>query len=269
MNTRESAFLGSDFSRFLSGVSFRFVRPDTPLPVSRRALRRSLARIRETGRPGLLSHIGTLLEFLNTVIPNDGRSTKRMLMKLCSIPRMSTVAVAAIINQAVACMPEGHVAVNVGVWHGFTFLAALVNNHDKTCVGVDNFATFGGPREAFLERLQAYRSASHLFYDMDYQMYFAQVHSGPIGFYLYDGNHDYVNQLRGLEVAEPFFAEGCIVMVDDTNWSAPRRAVADFMARRPDEYRLLLDVKTRSNCHPTFWNGLTVFQKTALVHLPG
>lgn len=263
MTSSGSPFPAVDFNEFLAGVAFRFVKPDTPLPVSARALRKSLAHIRETGRPGWLSRLGTLLEFVNTVIPDDGRGTKRALMRLCSMPRMSTLAVAAIINRAVARMPEGHRCVNVGVWHGFTFLAALVNNPDKTCIGVDNFATFGGPREAFLQRFQKSRTPNHYFFDMDYEEYFAKVHQGPIGFYLYDGNHDYANQLRGLEIAEPYLAAGCIVMVDDTNWSPPHRAVEDFLARRPDEYRLLLDARTRSNCHPTLWNGLMVFEKIA------
>jgi len=149
-----------DFNEFLAGVSFRFVKPDTPLPISARALRNGLAHIRETGRPGWLSRLGTLLELVNTVIRDDGRGTKRALMRLCSMPRMSTLAVAAIINQAVARMPEGHRCVNVGVWHGFTFMAALVNNPDKTCIGVDNFATFGGPREAFLQRFDASTAAA-------------------------------------------------------------------------------------------------------------
>ncbi|MCA1961665.1 MAG: class I SAM-dependent methyltransferase [Desulfomonile sp.] len=252
-----------DFNQFLSAVSFRFVKPYTPLPVSTRSLRKSLAHIRETGKPGWLSRLGTILEYANTVIPDDGRGTRRALMKLCGIPRMSTLAVASIINQAVARMPGDHRCVNVGVWHGFTLLAALVNNPDKTCIGVDNFATFGGPREAFLRRFNSSKSPNHYFYDMDYEEYFAHVHTGHIGFYLYDGNHDYANQLRGLEVAEPHFGAGCIIMVDDTNWSAPHRAVEDFMARRPGEYRLLLDAKTRSNCHPTLWNGLMVLKKTA------
>lgn len=176
---------------------------------------------------------------------------------------MSTLAVAAIINQAVARMPEGRKCVNVGVWHGFTFLAAMAHNPDKICVGIDNFATFGGPRNAFLERFHAHRSPNHHFYDVSYEEYFARIHEGPIGVYLYDGSHNYTNQLRGLQAAEPFLAAGSIVMVDDTNWAPPRRAVTDFMAAGQNRYRLLYDVKTRSNCHPTLWNGLMVFEKIA------
>ncbi len=33
--------------------------------------------------------------------------------------------------QGVSQMPENHAIVNVGVWHGFTFLSGLVNNGQK------------------------------------------------------------------------------------------------------------------------------------------
>lgn len=42
---------------------------------------------------------------------------------------------------------------------------------------------------------------------MDYEQYFLTKHKGKIGFYIYDGDYSYKNQLKGLQIAEPFFAE--------------------------------------------------------------
>ena len=91
---------------------------------------------------------------------------------------------------------------------------------------------------------------------MDYRDYFASVHRGPIGVYFYDGDHGYEHQLKGLEIAEPFFGDGCIVLVDDTNWPHPYEATFDFMEASSREYRLLLDRDTSVLDHPTFWNGI-------------
>jgi hypothetical protein len=55
----------------------------------------------------------------------------------------------------------------------------------------------------------------------------------------------------------PLLAERALLVVDDTNCPAPRQATWDFLAARP-EARLLLDLPTPGNCHPTFWNGLAV-----------
>jgi hypothetical protein len=46
------------------------------------------------------------------------------------------------------------------------------------------------------------------------------------------------------------------VLVDDTNWEEPRRAVEEFCAGRP-EARLALSLPTPGLTHPSFWNGLT------------
>jgi len=96
---------------------------------------------------------------------------------------------------------------------------------------------------------------------MDYREYFAKIHSGTIGFYIYDGYHSYESQMMGLKLAEPFIGENCIILVDDTNEGDPREATLDFISRGRTKYQMLLDVKTRGNKHPTFWNGIMVFRK--------
>lgn len=200
-------------------------------------------------------------ELANTQFPEEDEIMKYSLYEISKIPRMSTIALGAIINKGVAQMNSNHAFVNIGVWNGFSFLAGMVKNSDKKCIGVDNFTEFGGPRKEFLERFSYYKSDSHFFYDLNYVDYFTYFHNDPIGFYFYDAAHDYDNQLKGLQLAEPFFADKCIIMVDDTNWDHPRQATFDFIANSANDYQILLDVSTAYNGHPTFWNGVIVFQK--------
>jgi hypothetical protein len=238
----------SALDAFVQGVGFRWLQPERPMNRVQSSLR---ARLDRTAWP---------LDMFITRLPERERELKRLLRPVCRIPRMSTFAYASVINQAVAALPIGAAFVNVGVWHGFTFLAGLVGNAGQRCIGVDNFSEFGGPKDAFLPRFERWRGASHEFHEMDYSLYFASRHAGPIGVYLYDGEHSYANQLKGLEAAEPFFTKDCVVLVDDTNDDDPRRATYDFMAARPGKYRVLLDVRTAANGHPTFWNGLIVLR---------
>ena len=185
---------------------------------------------------------------------------KKAIGELCRVPKMSTFAIGAMINYGVSHLPEGTCFLNVGVWHGFSLLCAMSENPERKCIGVDNFSEFGGPRDAFLERFKKYKSPNHQFFDMGYEDYFANVHSLPIGFYFYDGDHGYENQLKGLQIAEPFFAENCLVMVDDTNWDAPRKGTLDFIKNSKHDYEILLDRTTFYNWHPTIWNGLMILQ---------
>lgn len=239
-----------DFAAYLDGVGFRIIHEDTPLSPAVLHLR------------GLAARLGTNLELWITRLP-DAAAARRRLAPLLGMPRMSTFAIAAIINRAVARLPAGQAFVNVGVWHGFTLLAGMAGNAAKRCVGVDNFSEFGGPKQAFLGRWEPRKGPAHEFHEMDYRDYFARVHHGPIGLYIYDGDHAYQHQLRGLEVADPHLAPGCIILVDDTNEPDPANATRDFMAARPGCYRMLFDRKTVCNSHPTLWNGLMILEKVA------
>ena len=174
---------------------------------------------------------------------------------------MSTFAIGAIINRITSQIPDDESFVNVGVWHGFTFLSGIIHN-SKKCIGIDNFSQFGGPREEFLKEFVKYRTGNHTFVEMDYEEYFAKTHQEtPIGFYIYDGHHSYENQLKGLQIAEPFFSKDCIILIDDTNLPEVEKANLDFITQSSNSYRILLDTKTYCNAHPTYWNGIMIFQK--------
>jgi hypothetical protein len=234
---------------FIAGISFRFLQPEQRLPKGHGGLKQ------------FLSWFNLHLDVLNTRLPPEFPEVQKRLRPALRIPRMSTVAVGAIVNQAVALMPESQAYLNVGVWNGFTFLSGVAGNPDKTCIGVDNFCKFGGPREAFQKRFARLRSPKHQFHDMDYEEYLRTVHREQLGVYYYDGPHTYEHQFHGLRNAEPFFAPDCVVIVDDTNGDAAQRGTLDFIAQSPNKYRMLLNQRTSRNCHPTFWNGLVVCRR--------
>lgn len=208
------------------------------------------------------------LEMTNTTLPEDNAAMRERLRESLNIPRMSTFTIGAVLNQAVARMKADECFVNVGVWHGFTFLAALKDQPEKRCIGIDNFSQWSGPEDGnpqqqFLARFQQYKSPRHEFYNMDYRDYFAKIHQQKIGVYMYDGHHSYEHQFEGLRVAEPFFSKECIVIVDDTNWDAPHQATLDFIKQSSSQYRILLDQRTYKHSHPTLWCGLMIVQRIA------
>ena len=243
-----------EFAEYINRIRFRFLQPDTPVA--------EFIKSNAWAKQVLTSEKLTYdMEVLNTEVPaEDGDDTCERLRELLEIPRMSSFAISAIINKGVASIPTDLSFVNVGVWNGFTFLAGLVNNPRKRCIGIDNFSKFGGPRKAFLRRFNDRRSIDHVFYDMDYRQYFGGTHDGMIGAYLYDGEHSYESQLEGLRLAEPFFADCCLVFIDDTNWTEPKSATLDFISQSLNRYEILLDKTTCHNRHPTFWNGFMVLQ---------
>jgi len=236
------------YEQYANRIGFRLVQPAT-------ALTTGVLRLR-----GALARIGVDLDVAIARLPEGAGPMRRRLRGSCRIPRMSTFALGALINEGVRRMPPGTAFVNVGVWHGFTLLAGMAENGDRRCIGVDNFSEFGGPKKAFLGRFNALPGRDHAFHEMDFADYFWKVHQGPIGFYIYDGEHSYANQLRGLQVAAPFLVPGATVLVDDTNDEEPRQATLDFVAADPGRFRIILDRRTAVNGHPTWWNGVMLVE---------
>ena len=234
-----------DYKSFISGISFTFIQPfDSGV--------------------GLFTNlmIPSTVDIRNTNLPCNDKETKEALSEICTVPRMSTFAIGAIINLIVKNLSLDRAFVNVGVWHGFSFLCGLVNNPDKKCIGIDNFSEFGGPREEFLNRFKNHKSINHEFYDMDYLEYFSKIHKGMIGFYIYDGNHSKENQIKGLKAAEPFFADNCLILIDDINWPEPEEGTNEFIAQSRYSYKVIAEQRTSHNCHPTYWNGIKLLQRT-------
>jgi predicted O-methyltransferase YrrM len=258
-STRCTSRPGLDFGKFLKGISFELVQPDVPLGPDDR-----FTVMRENGTTATLFQLPSApYDTINATLGASTPMVRRALRPHCEIPRMGSFAGGAILNQGVRRMGPGEAYVNVGTWHGFSLLSGMAANPDKRCIGIDNFTYARAPRATFEATFNRYRSPAHSFFDGDYRDYFANHHDEPIGLYFYDGNHDYEDQVRGLQIAEPYFADGCVVVVDDTNWQQPRQGTYDFIAQSEREYEVLLDVGTADRWHPTFWNGLIVFQARA------
>ncbi len=245
-----------DYERFLRGIRFKDIDP----------MMKEISIGFKLDKQYALRRARYQLDTIDasfTVLPEGQEEYRKLLEPILQIPRYSTYANAAIIARTVREMAPDASYVNVGTWHGFSLLAGMLAGPDRKVVGVDNFSEFGGPRKQAMARFQRFKGEQHSFFDMDYREYFSKAHKGEIGFYFYDGEHSYDNQLKGLMVAEPFFAKDCIVMVDDTNWDAPRRATLDFMSESRHSYRIVMDRSTAWDGHPTFWNGLLLLKRVS------
>lgn len=152
------------------------------------------------------------IDWERTIVPEEFRSLSNNIDALCHVPRMSTKAIAMVINALVRNMNPDEAYVNIGVWYGFSLFSGMSGNPGKQCIGIDNFSLFGGPREAFLENFIRIRSDSHIFCEADYRVFFEKLCSAKIGVYFYDGDHSRENQrvvckakVRGKTLNPPMF----------------------------------------------------------------
>ena len=131
--------------------------------------------------------------------------------------------------------------------------------------GNDNFSEFGGPKEEFKNKFNSLKNEKkHFFYESDYKVFFKEFEKlkKKISFYYYDGEHSYKNHFDNLIIAKDYFKSDTIILVDDINFQQVESATKDFLSKYPNEYKILKHIKTANdNCHPSYWNGLFLFQK--------
>ena len=236
-----------DWKKYINGIGFSGILPEDPGFFMITAKEKN--------------SVPVIADLKITHLPLNDGEIKSKLKEICLLPRMSTFAIGALINSIVSEMPDNQSFVNVGVWHGFTFLTGIVGNGNKHSVGIDNFSQFKGPKESFINNFLKYKSEWHTFYEMDYKEYFRNYHSGDIGFYIYDGDHATENQFQGLVEAEPFLVPGSLVLIDDINEDGPIEGTIQFAKQSRYKYELVFEQYTAHNAHPTFWNGIALLRK--------
>jgi hypothetical protein len=211
------------------------------------------------GKPATVLESGQLVLAQNNVSLGsmEGR-LKAPLRELSAMSPRSSLACGAVVNAAVRHLAGGCAFVSTNLEDGFMLLAGMLGNDGKTCIGIGDFRGADDRREAFRTLFDSRRSSRHSLFEGDYRDYFAGA-VPPIGVLLQSDGHSYEHQLRGLQAAEPFLADRCLVVVDGANHDAPRRAAFDFVRASRLSWRVVLDGQTVGQ-HPTLGNGLLVFQ---------
>ncbi|HXM55679.1 MAG TPA: class I SAM-dependent methyltransferase [Candidatus Dormibacteraeota bacterium] len=194
--------------------------------------------------------------------PTDGR----FAALAAALPCFSAAGTLQVLNLAVALLDPGEVYCEAGVYRGCTLVGALTGNDGARALALEDFSQFDGGRAGLERNLERFGVRDRVeLAGVPFERHFLERGpEPPAGVYFYDAAHDYRSQLLGLLLAVPFLAERALIVVDDANWAAPRQAVADFCACRP-EARLALALPTPAVDHPTFWNGLQVltWERTA------
>jgi protein O-GlcNAc transferase len=165
----------------------------------------------------------------------------------------------ALINLAARCLDPGEAYVEVGVFHGASLIAAMLGNEDKRFIGIDSFAFRDATREKVETNLARFGlDVPELVVGDAFELVPAgALGDTAIGVWYYDAAHSYEAQVEGLRIAEPWLAQGALVIVDDTDWEHVDRAMDDYLASQPCARRILsIDGKSRGA--PQWWEGMQV-----------
>ena len=175
------------------------------------------------------------------------------------VPCQASPSKLALLAVAASTVESGEHYLEVGSFTGASTITAARARADLEVIAIDNFSQFGGPKAQFLENLRRYGVHDRVrLIEADYRDALAGT-LPPIGVYLFDGPHEYLDQYEGLELGLPHLVDGALVIVDDTRWAHVTRANRDFAAAHP-QLSLLCDLPSPSLNHEAWWNGLQVYE---------
>lgn len=200
-------------------------------------------------------------DFFNTQIKDN--NAKKNYLSLIEVQRMATYSTFYLINSICKNINKGSY-LNIGFWNGFSLFSGMLETQCEV-IGVDNFSEFDGNKSEslFLKKFNEIKNSDHHFFKIDALEYLKKCNK-KFDFYFYDALHTYEYQYEALNLATPNLNKGALIMVDDICWNYsndPIEATKKFLEDNPKDYKLLLDIRTKYNKHPTFWNGYFIIEK--------
>lgn len=173
------------------------------------------------------------------------------------------------LSDAVSCLYEDQLYLEVGVFEGRTLIGAMVENTDKKAIAIDNFSEFTadipGSLKKLKENIQKYNLEDNIcLYQMDYFAWLKQntvTFRKKVGVLFYDGCHNTEETYNALMKSVPLLANQALIFIDDTSSSGVWRAVDRFLhSSYKNHTHILFSLYTPDfpNSSPVWHNGLTV-----------
>jgi len=134
--------------------------------------------------------------------------------KALSIEGMSSRYVRNLLNKSVSYPDTRYL--EIGVWKGSTLYSALYKNNPSYAVAIDNFSSFGGPKQEF-ENNMSDIEAKYEFIDQDCFSVDISKFNKQFNVYFYDGKHSELDQEMALTYYYEALDNSFLYICDDYN----------------------------------------------------
>ena len=157
------------------------------------------------------------------------------------------------------CSLEKARYLEIGSWKGSSTCSALCNNK-LTCLCIDNWSEFGGPKEEFLENFNKFKGTNDAQF-LERNCWNIETSSiGRFNIYMYDGDHSEQSQYDALVRYYQALDDEFIFLVDDWNFNDVK--VGTFRAMVDLKLNILFEkqINTESDDPKNDWhNGIGIF----------
>ena len=157
------------------------------------------------------------------------------------------------------CSLEKARYLEIGSWKGSSSCSALCNNK-LSCLCIDNWSEFGGPKEEFLANFNKYKGTNDAQF-LERNCWDIETSCiGRFNIYMYDGDHDGKSHFQALNHYLPCLDNEFIYLVDDWNWQKVRDGTNQAIKENKCEILYKKEIYTRSNNPNNDWhNGICIF----------
>jgi hypothetical protein len=171
----------------------------------------------------------------------------------------------AMMNALAGCLEKDEHYLEIGVYHGASAVATLVNNNSRGFL-VDNFETNFSITQ-LEENLKRFNILDRVnIFNMDSKRFFAigSVENVKIGLYYYDASHTMESTTLCLSLGFPHVVKGGFIVIDDIAWKEVSVGINKFIATFPGKLSIIFATNPNIIPEPTdedWWAGTIVLQK--------
>lgn len=147
----------------------------------------------------------------------------------------------------------------IGSWKGSSVCSAMYKNN-ATVVCIDNWCTFGGPKQEFMENLNKYKGNNNVTF-IEQDCFKVDVSALPkFNLYMFDGEHTYDDQYKALTHYYNCLDDIFIFVVDDWNYPHVRTGTRDAISSLNLKNLYEKEIFTAYNgVQDGWWNGMAVY----------
>ena len=142
----------------------------------------------------------------------------------------------------------------IGTWKGSSICSAMCNNK-MTCLAIDNWSEFGGPKNTFLENFNKFKGENNATF-IEKNCWDIDVSNlEKFNIYMYDGNHTEKSHFQALNYYLPCLDNEFIYLVDDWNWQQVRDGTNQSIKDNKCEILYQKEILTNDGVDPQWGKG--------------
>jgi len=151
----------------------------------------------------------------------------------------------------------------IGTWKGSSICSAMCGN-EMICLAIDNFKSFGGPKEEFLINFNKFKGKNDATF-IEKDCWKVDINTlGKFNIYMYDGDHSSLNHYKALNYYLPCLDNEFIYIVDDWNSSSIRDSTLKSIKDNSLNILYKKEIFSEGNpgiqrCKNDWHNGIVVF----------